>query len=127
MKKILSIFLLSAMLVLVLGGCESEEPKGGVTNTQARLDVDARVAEMNEQEEAERIDRLERRVLSLTYEVIMLHACARQSRDHRTSTSGNLYSHGGCGGAYMKRDSPYSSDEAYDAWEAKDYRGAPSQ
>ena len=27
MKKILSIFLLSAMLVLVLGACESEEAK----------------------------------------------------------------------------------------------------
>jgi len=27
MKKILSTFLLSAMLVLVLGGCESEEQK----------------------------------------------------------------------------------------------------
>ena len=76
MKKILPIFLLSAMLVLALGACEGEAgPRGkqgiqGETGEQG-IQGPRGFAAVDE------IERLERRVRSLTDEVIWLHACAK--------------------------------------------------
>ena len=93
MKKILSILLLSAMLVLVLAGCETEKANPGVTNTSVRAELDAEKAKRHEREEADRIDRLERRVISLTGEVIRLRKCVDRELKHtRTGILRKLFS-----------------------------------
>ena len=112
MKKILSTFLLSAMLVLVFGGCEGDagvKGKQGIQGEQAYAGV-------NE------IDRLELKVEALTNEVTWLHACARREMSHSTwyDASMGKYSvdhpdHGRCGGSYEPK-SPYRSKEAFDAY-----------
>ena len=107
MKKILSTFLLSAMLVLVLGGCESEE----------KIAADSK--------EQKQIERLERRVKSLAKEVVLLHACATVEKRHSTEKYPSgvdhmHYDHGRCGGSYEPK-SPYASKENFDAWEEGDF------
>ena len=108
MKKILPIFLLSAMLVLALGACEGEAgPRGkqgiqGETGEQG-IQGPRGFAAVDE------IERLERRVRSLTDEVIWLHACAKLSHEG-----------GGCGGSNVWK-SPYHSKENWDAWVEADF------
>jgi len=116
MKKILSTFLLSAMLVLVLGGCESEE----------KIAADSK--------EQKQIERLERQVEALMFEVRWLHYCARIGHEHSNLYNAHQmqyhYHSGidGCsggpskgGGLYYHPQSPFKSREAFNAWEKKDY------
>jgi len=107
MKKILSIFLLSAMLVLVLGACESGEDKLSEAK-EAR----------KEHRQEETIEKLERQVEALMLESRWLHYCAQRNLQHSSSYPDTQHSK--CGGAY-EPISPFRSLEAFNAWGKKDY------
>ncbi|MQF65431.1 hypothetical protein FIM04_04890 [SAR202 cluster bacterium AC-409-J13_OGT_754m] len=106
MKKILSTFLLSAMLVLVLGGCES-------SGLESRVDAQ-HTLNLKQQNE---IDKLERRVESLSLEIIWLHGCVGGASVVDKDIPSLVL---GCGGTY-KNKSPYRSVDAFREWEKKDY------
>ena len=100
MKKILSTFLLSAMLVLVLGGCESEE----------KIAADSK--------EQKQIERLERQVEALMVEATWLHHCVRRKYNPIWMPCKAMFKKGG---EYYWRESPFRTLEDFDAWGKKDY------
>ena len=122
MKKILCTFLLSAMLVLVLGGCESEEKIAASSQQpwpqglQAEFLANQPNLQLSPLELQVRVERLSRQVGALTAEVIWLHNCAKRELDH-TYFFESLWLHGSCAGGYPK----YGSTEDYRSWKEKGY------
>ena len=117
MKKILSTFLLSAMLVLVLGGCEGDAgPKGkqGIQGERGEQGIQGERGFASVKE----IERLERRVESLTNEVRWLHMCMARTIHH--GEYGPL--HGKCP-LHLDYEgvSPYRSSDAFKEWKGSDY------
>jgi len=119
MKKILSTFLLSAMLVLVLGGCEGDAgPKGkqGIQGERGEQGIQGErgIASVNE------IERLERRVESLTDEVRWLHMCMVTGNRQWVTTFESIKHYCELYPDYAL-GSPYRSNDAFKEWKGKDY------
>jgi len=119
MKKILSTFLLSAMLVLVLGACGSE----GDNLSEAR-------ETRKELRQEETIEKLERQVEALMLEARWLHLCARDAHEHPNVRFGSsqeweYHYHSYDGDCTIEKryypHSPFRSNEAFDRWEGSDY------
>jgi len=106
MKKILSVFLLSAMLVLVW--------------TVVSLVKD-------QENDIERLERLERQIGSVMEEVTSLHMCIENGIDHGailwdgTIANYDAAAHSCNLDIFFDTLNPYVSYDAYDEWAKKDY------